>query len=159
MKKNINDKIVKPTTKKLFQLFIEKGFDIYFVGGCVRDFLLKLPTKDIDIATTALPIEIINIAKENNIKAIETGIEHGTITLVYKSIQYQITTFRKDIKTDGRRAVVNFSKDIIADASRRDLTINALYADIDGKIVAKKVISNEKKETKTIYFRLISDGI
>ena len=135
MKKYINDKIAKPTTKKLFQLFIEKGFDVYFVGGCVRDFLLNIPVKDIDISTTALPNEIINIAKENNIKAIKTGIEHGTITLVYKSIQYQITTFRTDIKTDGRRAVVNFSKDIIADASRRDLTINALYADIDGNII------------------------
>tara|TARA_Y100000739_G_C20607740_1_gene466666 strand:+ start:1560 stop:2720 length:1161 start_codon:yes stop_codon:yes gene_type:complete len=135
VKKHINRKIVTPTTKKLFQLFIEKSFDIYFVGGCVRDFLLNLPIKDIDISTTALPNEIISIARENNIKAIKTGIEHGTITLVYKTIQYQITTFRTDIKTDGRKAVVNFSKDIIADASRRDLTINALYADIEGNII------------------------
>ena len=135
----MNDKIKKSlinqTAKKLFKVFAESGYDIYFVGGCVRDCLLSLPIKDIDLATTALPSEIIKVAKENGVKAINTGFQFGTITLIYEKVQYQVTTFRKDVETDGRRAVVTFSKSITTDASRRDLTINALYADIDGTIV------------------------
>ena len=120
----MNDKIKKSlinqTAKKLFKVFAESGYDIYFVGGCVRDCLLSLPIKDIDLATTALPSEIIKVAKENGVKAINTGFQFGTITLIYEKVQYQVTTFRQDIETDGRKAVVSFSKCITTAASRRD---------------------------------------
>ena len=148
----MNDKIKKSlinqTAKKLFKVFAESGYDIYFVGGCVRDCLLSLPIKDIDLATTALPSEIIKVAKENGVKAIKTGFQFGTITLIYEKVQYQVTTFRKDVETDGRRAIVTFSKSITTDASRRDLTINALYADIDGTIVDPLNVIKDLKSRK-----------
>lgn len=135
MNLKIKKSLINRTTKKLFKVFAGRGHKIYFVGGCVRDCLLGLPLKDIDLATTALPSEIIKVAKENEFKAIKTGIQFGTITLICERVQYQVTTFRQDIETDGRKAVVSFSKCITTDASRRDLTINALYADIDGTVV------------------------
>ena len=135
MNHRIKKSLVNQTAKKLFKVFADSGYDMYFVGGCVRDCLLSLPIEDIDLATNALPFEIIKVAKENGLKAIKTGIQFGTITLICEKVQYQVTTFRKDVETDGRRAVVTFSQSLTTDASRRDLTINALYADIDGTIV------------------------
>jgi poly(A) polymerase len=99
-----------------------------YVGGAVRDTLLGLPVSDIDIATALLPNEVINRLQDAGIKAIPTGIEHGTVTAAVDGKNYEITTLRRDVATDGRRATVAFATDWQEDAARRDFTINALYA-------------------------------
>ncbi len=105
------------------------------VGGCVRNAIFRKPVADIDIATSALPEAVMALAKQAGLRAIPTGIDHGTVTVVHNGEPYEITTFRKDVETDGRRAVVAFSSDIIDDARRRDFTFNALYAEADGTVI------------------------
>jgi poly(A) polymerase len=100
-----------------------------YVGGAVRDTLLGLPVSDVDIATVLLPNEVMKRLQGAGIKSIPTGIEHGTVTAVVDSKNYEITTLRRDVATDGRRATVAFATDWQEDAARRDFTINALYAD------------------------------
>jgi len=103
-----------------------------FVGGCVRNALMGVPVADVDIATQLLPDEIINAAKAAELKAIPTGIEHGTITIISDGNTFEITSLRRDVKTDGRRAVVAFTRDWREDAQRRDFRLNAIYADGEG---------------------------
>lgn len=98
------------------------------VGGAVRDSLLGLPVQDVDLATRFLPDEVMRRLEEAGLKAIPTGIEHGTVTAVADHQPYEITTLRRDVSTDGRRATVAFTDDWKEDAARRDFTINALYA-------------------------------
>ena len=100
-----------------------------YVGGAVRDTLLGLPVSDIDIATALLPQEVIHRLEASGVKAIPTGIAHGTVTAAVDGKNYEITTLRRDVATDGRRATVAFATDWQEDAARRDFTINALYAD------------------------------
>jgi poly(A) polymerase len=100
-----------------------------YVGGAVRDTLLDLTVKDVDIATTLVPQEVMNRLQPAGIKCIPTGIEHGTITAVIPFGPIEITTLRHDVSTDGRRATVAFAGDWREDAARRDFTMNALYAD------------------------------
>jgi poly(A) polymerase len=101
------------------------------VGGAVRDGLLELPVADVDLATTLTPDQVISALEAARIKAVPTGIDHGTITAVSNGKPFEITTLRRDVSTDGRRARVAFSTDWQEDAARRDFTINALYADPD----------------------------
>lgn len=106
-----------------------------YVGGAVRDTLLELAVKDIDIATTHEPREVMRRLKAQGITAIPTGIEHGTITAVVPLGNVEITTLRHDVETDGRRATVAFATEWQDDAARRDFTINALYADpVSGEV-------------------------
>lgn len=105
-----------------------------YVGGCVRNALLGQPVADIDIATQLSPQDVMNAAKRAGIRAIPTGIEHGTITLVSEGEVIEVTSLRRDVATDGRRAVVAFTEDWAEDAQRRDFRLNALYADRDGII-------------------------
>lgn len=100
-----------------------------YVGGAVRDTLLGLEVSDVDLATTLLPEMVIDRLEAARIKAVPTGLDHGTVTAVADGKNYEITTLRRDVATDGRRAVVAFSTDWREDAARRDFTINALYAD------------------------------
>lgn len=100
-----------------------------YVGGAVRDTLLGLPVKDIDIATPLLPQDVLSRLQDTGIKAIPTGIEHGTITAALPEGPVEITTLRHDVSTDGRRATVTFATEWQEDAARRDFTLNALYAD------------------------------
>ncbi len=113
----------------------DAGFQALLVGGCVRNALLGAPVSDIDISTNAHPERVRKIAKSAGLKSIPTGIEHGTITVVADGIPHEITTFRKDVETDGRRAVVAFSDRVEDDAHRRDFTMNAIYAHRDGTVV------------------------
>ena len=106
----------------------------YFVGGCVRNALLGLPVKDIDVATSARPEVVIKIAKALGFKPVPTGLEHGTVTIIGKGSVLEVTTFRKDIETYGRHAVVAFSDRLEDDAARRDFRMNALYADRSGTV-------------------------
>jgi len=100
-----------------------------FVGGSVRDTLLGLPVSDIDLATPLPPERVVERLKDAKIRAVPTGIEHGTITAVLPSGPVEVTTLRRDVSTDGRRATVAFTDDWREDAARRDFTMNALYAD------------------------------
>ena len=102
---------------------------VRFVGGAVRDGLLGLPVNDLDIATTIDPHEVVDRLKAAGIKAVPTGIDHGTITAVIGGWPVEITTLRRDVSTDGRRATIAYTDDWREDAARRDFTINALYAD------------------------------
>lgn len=99
------------------------------VGGAVRDSILGLPVADIDVATIHLPEEVVQRLKAAHIKTIPTGIAHGTITAVASDMVIEVTTLRRDVETDGRRATIAFSQDWMEDAARRDFTINALYAE------------------------------
>ena len=124
-----------PSAQKLSKLYKNFGYQVLFVGGCVRNTILKMPVTDIDLATDAQPEEIIKIAKENNIRFVPTGLAHGTITLIIGNKNYQITTFRTDFDHDGRYAKVEFTESLLLDASRRDLTINALYCNHVGEVI------------------------
>jgi len=111
-----------------------ESYQAYFVGGCVRNALLGLPVKDLDVATSARPEVVIKIAKALGFKPVPTGLEHGTVTVVGKGSVIEVTTFRKDVETDGRHAVVAFSDRLEDDAARRDFRMNALYADRSGTV-------------------------
>ena len=111
------------------------GFRIFFVGGCVRNALLGEAVGDLDLATDALPDQVMQLAEAAGFKAIPTGIDHGTVTVLAKGVSHEITTFRRDVQTDGRHAAVAYSTDIAQDAARRDFTMNALYADPSGNVV------------------------
>ncbi|MGL5012041.1 MAG: CCA tRNA nucleotidyltransferase [Paracoccaceae bacterium] len=119
----------------LLRLLTEAGHQALFVGGCVRNALLARAVADIDVATDALPTQVTEIAEGAGFRVIPTGIEHGTVTVVAKGVTVEVTTFRRDVATDGRRAVVAFATDIAHDAARRDFTMNALYAQADGTVV------------------------
>jgi poly(A) polymerase len=105
-----------------------------FVGGCVRNALWGETVSDIDLATTLKPNDVMASLKSADIRYIETGVAHGTVTAVIDKKPYEITSLRRDVETDGRRAVVAFTQDWAEDAQRRDLTFNALYADNSGRV-------------------------
>lgn len=111
------------------------GGACYLVGGCVRNTLLRQPVTDIDLATPLTPEEVVRRLEAARLKAVPTGIEHGTVTAVAHGVGYEVTTFRADVETDGRRARVRFSTDLAEDAARRDFTMNALYADAAGEVI------------------------
>jgi poly(A) polymerase len=119
----------------LCRLLAEAGHQALFVGGCVRNALLQAPVADVDIATAARPETVSALARAAGFKVIPTGIDHGTVTVIAEGRPYEITTFRRDVKTDGRRAVVAFADRIEDDAARRDFTMNALYARADGTVI------------------------
>ncbi len=121
--------------RKVCSLITNARFRVYFVGGCVRNAVLGEAQSDIDLSTNALPQQVLHLAKDAGIKAVPTGIDHGTVTLVVDETPFEVTTFRRDVQTDGRRAVVAFSDNIEEDALRRDFTMNALYATPEGEIV------------------------
>ncbi|MGH6971882.1 MAG: CCA tRNA nucleotidyltransferase, partial [Caulobacteraceae bacterium] len=105
-----------------------------FVGGCVRNAIIKAPVADIDIATTLTPEAVTEALTRAGLKAVPTGIEHGTVTAVARGRPFEITTLRRDVATDGRRAVVAFTTDWAEDALRRDFRLNALYAEPNGRL-------------------------
>jgi poly(A) polymerase len=110
------------------------GEEARVVGGAIRNALLKIPVADIDIATTALPAEVIRRARAAGIKSVPTGIDHGTVTLVVDAHPFEITTLREDTETFGRKAKVAFGRDWVRDAERRDFTINGLSVDAAGVV-------------------------
>lgn len=121
---------------RLAQVYVEAGHEIWLVGGCVRDHILGQPAKDIDLATSATPEEQIALCEANDYHWIGTGLQHGTITVVVDSEPYEITTFRTDVETDGRHAVVEYTRSLLVDLERRDLTMNAIAMSVlTGEIV------------------------
>ncbi len=132
------DWLTDASVKRVMECFADAGIPAYFVGGCVRNALLGLPVTDIDIATPATPDEVMELGRASDIKTLPTGIKHGTVSWILDGILdrqiFQITTYRRDIKTDGRHAQVAFSDCMKTDAGRRDFTMNALYADAAGTV-------------------------
>lgn len=121
-------------TQAVFEALAARGFVGRAVGGAVRNALLGLPASDVDIATTARPDEVIAAAEAAGLKAVPTGIVHGTVTIISRGSAYEVTTLRKDMETHGRHATVAFTDDWAADARRRDFTLNALYCSADGEV-------------------------
>lgn len=125
---------LKGPAQQVCKLLTDAGFEAWFVGGCVRDALIGVPVSDFDISTNAHPEQVIELSKAAGLKVIPTGLEHGTVTVVIDNVPFEVTTFRRDVATDGRRAVVAYADTMIEDARRRDFTMNALYCDIDGVV-------------------------
>ena len=125
-----------------------EGSEIRYVGGCVRKIINKEKVDDIDLAVNLKPIDVCEALNKKNIKYYESGIKHGTITALINDTKFEITSLRKDIDTDGRHAKVEFSNNWKEDASRRDFTINSIYADIEGNLFdpfnGKKDLENGK---------------
>ena len=180
---NISFKFINKIKRNLFPFYknkelkfvfnkIQEGFssDITtarFVGGCVRKYLTNDKIDDIDIATILSAEEIKEKFKDTNFKVIETGIKHGTVTLVTDNFRLEITTLRKDVETDGRHAKVEYVNDWQLDSERRDFTINSIYLDINGNIFDPqmgvidlknnnvKFIGDPQKRIEEDYLRII----
>ncbi|MEN3953018.1 CCA tRNA nucleotidyltransferase [Iodidimonas sp. SYSU 1G8] len=119
---------------RIMRALTQGGGVVRFVGGCVRDALAGRPVRDMDMATDLLPDEVVRRLVAADIRAIPTGIDHGTVTAVASGRPFEVTTLRVDVETDGRRAVVAFTDSWKEDAGRRDFTFNALYCDPDGTV-------------------------
>lgn len=111
------------------------GHEAHLVGGAVRDAILGRPVKDLDISTSAQPRIVMKTFTDMGLTVHPTGIDHGTVTVMVKGEPFEVTTWRRDVATDGRRAVIAFAETLLEDAQRRDLTVNALYADRQGNVI------------------------
>ena len=168
---NLSFRILKKETE-VEQIFnainsFSAGSEIRYVGGCVRKAINKEKIDDIDLAVNLKPKDVCEALNNKNIKYYESGIEHGTITALINNIKFEITSLRKDVNTDGRHAKVKFSDNWKEDASRRDFTINSIYADIEGNLFdpfnGKKDLENGKinfigdveKRIKEDYLRVL----
>jgi poly(A) polymerase len=121
-------------TRAVFAALTAEGAQARAVGGAVRNTLMGASVKDVDIATTAAPEEVLRLAGRAGLHVIPTGIAHGTVTVVADKVSFEVTTLRRDIETFGRRAKVTFTTEWREDAMRRDFTMNALYCDADGTV-------------------------
>ena len=154
---NLKQITLTTPANKIFEAinnFSEKS-EIRYVGGCVRKVIKKENVDDIDLATNLTPLEVCEALKNKQISYYETGIEHGTITAIIDEYKYEITSLRKDVSTDGRHAEVEFSLDWKEDASRRDFTINSIYADGDGNLFDP---FNGKKDLEDGYINFIGNA-
>jgi len=135
-KTNFKELVSNKEIQHLFKSFnaYSDEVELRFVGGCVRKLINDQIVDDIDLSINIKPETVIEILKKNNFNFYETGIDHGTITVVINNRSFEITSLRKDVQTDGRHAQVEYTKNWLEDASRRDFTINAIYADIDGNL-------------------------
>ena len=141
--------------------------EILFVGGCVRKNILKEQVEDIDLATNLNPDEVINCLNKNNIKFIDVGKKYGTITAIIEKRKFEITSLRKDVKTDGRYAEVKYCKNWREDANRRDFTFNSIYSNLNGELFdpfngkddllngSVKFIGNSTTRIKEDYLRIL----
>jgi poly(A) polymerase len=129
------DWIRDPAAQAVCSMLTDAGYDAHFVGGCVRNALIGAPISDLDISTNARPETVTDLAQNAGFHAVPTGIEHGTVTVVVDGAPFEVTTWRRDVETDGRRATVVYADTMEEDALRRDFTMNALYAAPDGEIV------------------------
>ena len=135
-KVNFKELILNKEIQEIFRSFnvYSDKSELRFVGGCLRKLISDEKIDDIDLSTNIIPQNVIEVLKKNKINFYETGIEHGTITAVINKKSFEITTLRKDVKTDGRHAQVEFTDNWLEDASRRDFTINSIYSDLDGNL-------------------------
>ncbi|WP_299815380.1 CCA tRNA nucleotidyltransferase [uncultured Roseibium sp.] len=128
------DWLQSAAVQAVFSAIEQDGDEARVVGGAIRNTLLGHPVPDVDIATTALPQDVMARARAAGLKAIGTGLDHGTVTVVSRGFPYEVTTLREDVETFGRQARVVFGTNWVRDAERRDFTMNALYADRHGRL-------------------------
>ena len=179
---NLSYNFIKSIKRRIFPFYKNKELKIFkilqegysennvsarFVGGCVRKHLLGEKIDDIDIATKLTTDQIKERFKDTNFKVLETGVKHGTVTIVSENVKVELTTLRKDIKTDGRHAEVEYTDSWQLDSERRDFTINSIYLDITGKIFdpqmgtvdlknnTVKFIGDPQKRIEEDYLRII----
>jgi poly(A) polymerase len=157
----------RPETRRVFAALSAEGAEARAVGGAVRNALMGTPVKDIDIATTALPADVMRLSKQAGLHPVPTGFEHGTVTVVADHVPFEVTTLRKDIETFGRHARVTFTTDWKEDALRRDFTMNALYCGAEGRVhdplggyadlVARRVrfIGDARQRIREDYLRIL----
>ena len=162
LRKNFNSEKIFSSISKY-----SENSEARYVGGCVRKILNSEEVDDIDLATNLNPKEITNVLTKNNINFFDSGIDHGTITAILDHNSFEITSLRKDVSTDGRHAEVEFSDSWIEDSTRRDFTINSIYADIDGNLFdphngkkdleegVVKFIGEPEKRIKEDYLRIL----
>jgi len=129
------DWLTRAPTQAVLAALEAGGHRALVVGGCVRNALLDLPVSDVDIATDALPERVIALVDAAGLRAVPTGVDHGTVTVVAGGIGHEVTSFRRDVETFGRHARVLFGGTLAEDAARRDFTMNALYADARGLVL------------------------
>jgi poly(A) polymerase len=127
--------VTRAETQAVFDALMADGHEAYFVGGCVRNALLDGTVDDIDIATGATPDRVMALTEAAGLKPVPTGFDHGTVTVVSNGVPHEVTTYRRDVETDGRRATVAYAQTMTEDAERRDFTMNALYATREGEVV------------------------
>tara|TARA_B100000941_G_scaffold74414_1_gene50666 strand:+ start:33 stop:1307 length:1275 start_codon:yes stop_codon:yes gene_type:complete len=170
-KKNIKFSEMKKIkgVEKIFEIFhnYSDNSQIRFVGGCVRKILANEKIDDIDMATNLSPDQVISLLKINNVRFYESGLDHGTVTAIFDDVKFEITSLRKDISTDGRHAKVVYTDNWFEDASRRDFSINSIYADYEGNIFDPfdgisdltkgkiKFIGNADQRIKEDYLRIL----
>ncbi len=126
------DWLTRPETQRVMAVLGHEN--ARFVGGCVRNAVLGEPVSDVDIATLLPPETVMHVMAESGILCLPTGLSHGTVMAVLHGLSYEITTLRQDLETDGRHAVVAYTQDWVADAQRRDFTMNTLLADHEGQV-------------------------
>ena len=124
-----------PALARVLSALSAEGAQALVVGGAVRNALLGEPIADIDIATATPPGDTVRLAEAAGLRTVPTGIDHGTVTIIADGRGFEATTFRRDVETDGRHAIVAYSDNIDDDARRRDFTMNALYATADGRVL------------------------
>ena len=134
--RDIKELTKKTSAYKIFDAInsYNTASEIRYVGGCIRKIINKEKIDDIDLATNLEPEKVCEILKKENINYFETGIKHGTVTAIINDFKFEINSLREDISTDGRHAIVKFSKDWREDSLRRDFTINAIYSDDKGNL-------------------------
>lgn len=128
------DWLLSPGALQVCGVLTDAGHQAWFVGGCVRNAIIGADATDVDIATDATPDRVMALAEAAGLRVVPTGFDHGTVTVLAGDDHFEVTTFRHDVETHGRRATVAFGADMAEDAARRDLTINALYAAPDGVV-------------------------
>ncbi|MDB2362895.1 CCA tRNA nucleotidyltransferase [Candidatus Pelagibacter bacterium] len=154
---NLKDITNQTQANKIFEAInnYSESSEVRYVGGCIRKVINKEVVDDIDLATNLKPNEICEALKNKDINFYETGIEHGTVTAVIDEYKYEITSLRKDVKTDGRHAKVEFSLDWKEDAARRDFSINSIYSDARGNLFDP---NNGKKDLEEGLIHFIGDA-
>ncbi len=128
------DWLMTPGARAVCALLEGAGHQAWFVGGCVRNAVIGAAATDIDITTDARPDQVMDLADKAHLRVVPTGIDHGTVTIIADGAPHEVTTFRRDVATDGRHAVVAFADSLEQDSARRDFTMNALYADALGNV-------------------------
>jgi poly(A) polymerase len=153
---NLKDITNQTPANKIFKAInnYSENSEVRYVGGCIRKIIKRENVDDIDLATNLKPNEVCEALKNKDIDFYETGIEHGTVTAIIDKYKYEITSLRKDIKTDGRHATVEFSLDWKEDAARRDFSINSIYSDEEGNLFDP---NNGKKDLEEGLINFIGD--
>ena len=154
---NLKNLTNQTSANKIFEAInsYSESSEVRYVGGCIRKVIKKETIDDIDLATNLKPHEVCEALKKKDINFYETGIEHGTVTAIIDEHKYEITSLRKDIKTDGRHAKVEFSLDWSEDAERRDFSINSIYSDGEGNLFDP---NNGKKDLENGFINFIGDA-